>query len=213
MSKEISSQLATALQAAQQRQQISLNPSGPNEGLVRRKEIPEIDFTVETAQALDTLETAVVEYQGREGKPNIPLLEARTKVVELEVALNQARQTLAQFEARGSWMDHFNTAVYSAERQVESLLNHYTRQVTDELLRVKFGQSVNVAVLSSDTKRELRMHARITNLRQFQIPRRGNYDQVTPEYLYARAEKAAATLDTLRQYIEQDQAERSKKKV
>jgi hypothetical protein len=207
MSKELSSQLATALQ----RQQISTQPVALSEGLVRQTEIPEIDFAAEASTAISKLETAVVEYQGREGQPNLPLIEARTKVVELEAALNEARQALAQLEARGSWMDHFNTAVYSAERQVEALLNHYTRQVTDELLRVKFGQSVNVAALSSDTKRELRMHARLTNLRQFQIPRRGNYDQVTPEYLYARAEKAAATLDALRQYIAKDQREHSAK--
>jgi hypothetical protein len=37
---------------------------------VRQQELPEIDFATEISQALDTLETSVVEYQGREGTVN-----------------------------------------------------------------------------------------------------------------------------------------------
>jgi hypothetical protein len=77
--------------------------------------------------------------------------------------------------------------------------------VTDELLKERFGQSVNIAALSKDTKKELRFHIRITNLQKFYIARRGDYDQITSEYLYARAEKAAVTLDALRTYIAEDQ--------
>jgi hypothetical protein len=91
MSNEASSQLTTALQAAQSRtrQRISIQPAALSEGLVRQAEFPEIDFAAETAQALDTLETAVVEYQGKEGKPNTPLIEARNAVVLLEAQLER----------------------------------------------------------------------------------------------------------------------------
>lgn len=95
---------------------------------------------------------------------------------------------------------------------METLLRSYERQVTDELIHMRYGQRINYASLGSDAKRDLRMHVRITNLRRFHIARRGDFDQVTPELLYARAEKAAATLDALRKYIEQDQAEYNAKK-
>jgi len=206
--------LATALQAAQARtqQQISTNPSALSEGLVRQQELPEIDFAAETSTALDTLSTAVVEYQGREGQPNRPLIEAKRAVALLEAQLTEARAKLKELESKGTWLDHFNTAVHAAERRVEGLLGRYERRVTDELLRERFGQTVSIGSLSKDTRRELQLHIRITNLKSFHIGRRGDFDVVTPEYLYARAEKAGATLDALRKHIEQDQAQYNAKK-
>jgi hypothetical protein len=206
--------LTTALQAAQARVtgNASTNPAGLSEGLVRQTEIPEIDFAVETATALETLETAVVEYQDREGQPNRPLIEAKQAVALLETQLTEARAKLKELEAKGTWLDHFNSAVHAAERRVEGLVGHYERRVTDELLRERFGQTVSIGSLSKDTRRELQLHIRITNLKSFHIGRRGDFDVVTPEYLYQRAEKAANTLDALRKYIEQDQAEHNAKK-
>jgi hypothetical protein len=205
--------LTTALQAAQARLtgNASTNPAGLSEGLVRQTEIPEIDFAAETSKALDALETAVVEYQGREGTVNQPLADARQRVFQLEAQLIEARAKLKELESKGTWLDHLNTAVYTAERRVEGLLGHYEKLVTDQLLRERFGQTVNIAALSKDTRRELQLHIRITSLKRFFIGRRGNFEQITPEYLYARAEKAATTLDALRRHIEQDQAENAKR--
>jgi predicted component of type VI protein secretion system len=205
--------LTTALQAAHARtqQRISTNPSALSEGLVRQQELPDIDFAVETATALETLETAVVEYQDREGRPNLPLIEAKQAVALLEAQLTEARARLKELESKGTWLDHFNAAVHAAERRVEGLVGQYERRVTDELLRERFGQTVSIGSLSKDTRRELQLHIRITNLKRFYIGRRGDFDVLTPEYLYARAEKAAKTLDALRKYIEQDQAEHNAK--
>jgi hypothetical protein len=95
---ETSSQLATALQAAQARLtgNAGTNPIGLSEGLVRQTEIPEIDFAAETSTALDALETAVEEYQGREGTVNQPLVDARQRVVQLEAQLEEARMRLKE---------------------------------------------------------------------------------------------------------------------
>jgi hypothetical protein len=201
--------LTTALAAAQARISVraSTNPIGLSENLVRQTEISEIDFAAEISSAISSLETAVIEYQGQEGTVNQPLVDARQRVVLLEAQLDEARKSLAVLESKGSFLDQLNQAVNQAERRVEALLNHYTRVVTDELIQIRYGQKVNFAALGSEAKRELRMHVRLTDLKQFYISRRGDFDQVTPEYLYARAEKAATTLDALRQHIEQDQAE------
>jgi hypothetical protein len=49
-------------------------------------------------------------------------------------------------------------------------------------------------------------------LKQFHIGRRDSFEQLTPEYLYQRAEKAATTLDALRRHIQADQAEYNAKR-
>lgn len=200
--------LVSALQAAQARlaQPVSTRPQALSEGLVRQQELPEIDFAAETSTAISNLEDAVETYQAVDGQPNVPLIEANQAVVLLEAQLEEARKHLKELEAKGSWVDRFNQAVHVAERQVEVLRGNYERKVTNELLKERFGQTVNIAALSSATKRELRFHIRVTNLKRFYIQRRGDYDQITPDYLYKRAEAAAATLDALRKYIAEDQA-------
>jgi hypothetical protein len=211
---ETSSQLATALQAAQARLtgNASTNPAGLSEGLVRQTEIPEIDFASETAQALETLETAVVEYQGREGQPNRPLIEAKQAVALLEAQLTEARAKLKELESKGTWLDHFNSAVYAAERRVEGLVGHYERLVIDQLIHLRYGQQIGFAKLGSEAKADLRMHVRVTNLRQFHLGGRDNFERITPEYLLQRAERAGKALDALRRHIQADQAERNAKK-
>src|SRR3979411_1271291 len=201
--------LATALLAAQARtqQKPSTNPSALSEGLVRQTEMSEIDFAAETLAAISNLEDAVLEYQSKDGQPNIELINSRQAVVLLQAQLEEARKSLAALESKGSFLDQLNQAVLLSERRVEGLVNHYSKVVTDELMQIRYGQKVNFAALGSEATRDLRMHVRLTDLKQFHISGRGNFDQVTPEYLYARAEKAATTLDALRQHIEQDQAE------
>jgi hypothetical protein len=108
-------------------------------------------------------------------------------------------------EAKGSWLEQLNRAVLLSERRVESLLNHYYNVVIDELSQIRYGQRINFASLGSEAKRDLRLHVRVSRLKQFNLGRRGDFDQITPEYLYARAEKAAATLNALRAYIAKDQ--------
>jgi hypothetical protein len=125
----------------------------------RRSELPEINFDAEASGALECLEDAVVEYQGREGTVNQPLIDARQAVALLQAQLDEALAQLKEVEARGSWLDHFDVAVYAAERSVEALLRNYERKVTDEWIKARFGQAVNPAALDPDTKRELRLHS------------------------------------------------------
>jgi hypothetical protein len=50
-------------------------------------------------------------------------------------------------EAKGSWLDQLNQAVFVAESRVEGLVNHYNRVVTDELIQMRYGQRINYASL------------------------------------------------------------------
>jgi hypothetical protein len=165
----------------------------------------------EAATAISNLEAAVIEYQSHEGQPNMPLIETRNEVVRLTAELEAVKKRFAEIEARGSWLDPLSQAAFVSESRVESLLNHYQRVVTDELIHMRYGQRINFASLGSEAKGDLRMHVRITNFRRFRIGRRGDFEQITPEHLFQRAEKAATTLDALRRYIQGDQAEYSKK--
>jgi hypothetical protein len=206
--------LTDSLAAAQRRLTVtaSTNPIGLSESLVRQTEIPEIDLLAETSTAISDLETAVIEYQSNEGQPNIELINARQAVVLLEAQLAEARAKLKGLESKGTWLDHLNTAVYAAERRVEGLVGHYERLVIDQLIHLRYGQQISFAKLGSEAKSDLRMHVRVTRLKQFNIGRRDNFEQITPEYLYARAEKAATTLDALRRHIQADQAEYNAKR-
>ena len=206
--------LTTALQAAQSRlgQPSSTRPSALSEGLVRKQtEIPEIDFEAEAETALNKLEDAVDVYQSNEDKPNMELLNARAEVNRLLTELTAAQAKLALEEQKGSFLDRLNASVLVAESRIESLRNHHERLVTDQILKQRFGQSVPVHAIGSDTKRELRLHVRITSLQKFRIPGRTLHEQITPEYVYARAEKAAATLDALQRHIGADLKENAKK--
>lgn len=88
------SDLQTAFQAAQARQaSVSTNPIGLSAHLTRQAQnLPEIDFAAETSAAISNLEDAVVEYQSKEGKPNLPLIEAKQAVVLLQAKLEEARR-------------------------------------------------------------------------------------------------------------------------
>jgi hypothetical protein len=199
--------LRTAVEAASTRIGRPLGARPVDLNTVRKPDdTPEIDFGSETETALRNLETAVETYQASEGQPNTDLLDARAEVNRLLAELNAAQTTLALEEQKGSLLDRLNASVLVAERHVESLRNHYQRLVTDQILKQRFGQSVPVRAVSSDTKRELRLHARLTNLQRFHIPGRTLHEQITPEFVYARAEKAATTLDALNRHIAQDQA-------
>lgn len=206
--------LTTALHAAQARtgQQVNTRPTATNESLVRtRTEIPQIDFIAEASTAISNLETAVETYQENEDKPNMELLNARAEVNRLSAELSAAEAKLALEQQRGSFLDRLNASVLVAENRVESLRNHYQRLVTDQILRERFGQSVPTHAIGRDTRRELSLHIRITSLQKFRIPGRTLHQQITGEYVYARAEKAASTLDALKRHIVQDQADNAKK--
>jgi hypothetical protein len=116
MANETSSQLVSALQAAQQRlgNKTSTNPAALGEGLVRTQELPEIDFAAETSTAISNLEDAVETYQAVEGTINQPLVDANQAVVLLEAQLTEARAKLKELEAKGTWLDRFNQAVHIA---------------------------------------------------------------------------------------------------
>ena len=172
-------------------------------------ELPIIDFQVEASTAISNIETASIDYEANDGKVNQPLLDARNAVFLLTAQLTEARNHLAAIEAKGTWLDKFNNSVLDAERTVAVLIRQYERLVTNQLVETRFGQIVTVP---REVLKELRFHARVTNLKRFHIA--AGYDvheQVTPERLFARAEKAAKTLEELKIYIESDQANNAKK--
>ena len=171
---------------------------------------PEIDFVAEASTAISNLEIAVETYQANEGKPNTDLLNARVEVNRLSAELNAAQQRLALEEQKGSFLDRLNAAVHTAENRVQSLLNNYTNAVRDQVLFGWFGQSIPPHAISNERKNDLELHVRISRLKQFKIGDRSMYEVLTPEYLFARAEKAATTLDALRKYIAKDQADNVK---
>jgi hypothetical protein len=211
MANETSSQLATAFQPAQSRMPtISTNPVGLSANLTQQaQELQEIDFQGEASTAISNLEAEAAEYEANEGKVNQPLVDARNAVVLLTVQLDEAKRNLAAIEAKGTWLDKFNNSVLDAERMVAVLVRQYERLVTNQLVESRFGQIVTVP---REVLKELRFHARVTNLKRFHIAAGYNvHEQVTPERLFARAEKAAKTLDALRQYISKDQADNAKK--
>jgi len=88
---------------------------------------------------------------------------------------------------------------------VSALVRQFEKLVTNQLVEDRFGQLVTVP---REVLKELRFHVRVTNLKRFHIAAAYNVnEQVTPERLFARAEKAATTLAELKQYVRKDQDE------
>lgn len=206
--------LRTAVQAASNRIGLPLGARSVdlNADLVRKQsEVPQIDFIAEAETALNTLENAVAGYQAIEGEPNMELLNARAEVNRLLAELTAAQAKLSLEEQKGSFLDRLNASVLVAESRIESLRNHYEKLVVDQILKQWFGQSIPHHAIGQERKRELRMHVRISSLQKFRISGRTLFEEITPEFVFSRAEKAATTLDALKRHIAQDQADNAKK--
>jgi hypothetical protein len=184
---ETSSKLTTALQVAQSRlPTISTNPIGASAHLTQQaQDLSAIDFQGEIDKALDSLKEASSEYDANRDTPNVELVEARNEVFRLRAALTEAEAHLKTVEAKGSWLDQFANAVASAERSVSALVDRFSRLVTNQLMQARFGQVVAFGALGRETKNELRLHARLTQLKKFHISRDERNDQ---QNLYRRAE-------------------------
>jgi hypothetical protein len=121
---------------------------------------------------------------------------------------------VAQFNEHGKRSRENSSKKKLTHMPIEQSAKEQSAQLTTALQaaqsRIAGKLSTNPTGVSEGLVRGL--HVRLTNLKRFHLQRRGDFDVVTPEYLHARAEKAAAILDALRKYIEQDHAEQAKRR-
>jgi hypothetical protein len=156
----------------------------------------------------------------KEGKPNLPFIESRKKVHELQWQLDAAIKELQAEEAKGSWIDQLDAEIRKAETALLQLLNDYANAVSDNLVRGLIGKSSEFKTALSEIKSIVKYHERLTGLRKFNLAGRDPLPQrlgpdgrlVTDspalEFLYARAEQVAKKLDELRSHIAAEEQER-----
>ncbi|SRR5260221_1175721 len=212
MDNETSSPLATAFQAAQSRlpSVLSSNPIGLSANLTQQQsqDLSEFDYQGEINKSLDSLKDASNYYDAKRNEPNVELVEARNNVFRLRAELSEAEAHLKTVEARGTFLDQFANAVASAEGIVMGLAGSFSRLVTNQLLELRYGQIVNVGSVPKEVRRDLHLHARLTNLKKFHISRNDSKDE---QNLYRRAAVAYEKLEELKEHISKDQSDTAKK--
>jgi hypothetical protein len=109
---------------------------------VRRIERPELtveQFKGDIDNLLAETEKAVETYNESDGKPNLPLIEARERVARLTAELAAAKATLADEEAKGSILDRFRTAITYVENRLVGLVGNFGEYVRREIITERLG--------------------------------------------------------------------------
>jgi hypothetical protein len=182
---------------------------------------PQHDHVAELSLGLEALENSVVDYQqNKDGKPNLPLIESRNRVVVLQKELEEAIKELQAEEAKGSFMDQLDAEIRKAEAALLQLLNDYSTKVSDDLVRGLIGKSGEFKTAPSEIKNIVRYHDRLNVLRKFNLSGRDPLpqrlgtdgrivtDKPSLEFLYARAEQVAQKMNELRSHIAAEEQER-----
>lgn len=122
---------------------------------------------------LIALETAADDFEGPTGygKPNLPLIEKRALVADLESRLNVARQELQVIEARGDSVQRLTNAVGQAESQLQSLVSKAESAAIMELAEEKYGWKISWDRISSENKQDFRNHASVLAFKEFYVHR------------------------------------------
>jgi hypothetical protein len=180
-----------------------------------------VDYAAEIGGALTALEDSVVDYQtNKEGKPNMPLISARQKVVELQAQLDEATQALKIEEAKGSWIDQLDAKIREAEQALGQLSRSYADKVADQLTKRSIGDSREFKTAPDEIKSIVKHHERLHALRKFTLAGRPPLpqrltpegkivdDKPTLEFLYKRAVEVAETLSELRLHIAAEERSR-----
>jgi hypothetical protein len=193
------------------------------EAAVRRRELEQVkaaasqpvDHVSELSGALSNLEDAVIDYRNnKEGKPNMPLINARQKVVTLQAQLDEAMKELRAEEAKGTWIDQLSGQIAEAEIALRLLAQSYSDRVMDQIVKQLCGESLTYKTASKEVQAIVWDHERTLGLRKFTLPSRPEpvrrqdpqtgrliNDGYSLEYLYKRADEVASKLNALRAHI------------
>jgi len=148
---------AAALEAKRQ----ANKPQGP------KVELSAID------DALIALETAADDFEGPTGygKPNLPLIEKRAEVADLEARLIVARQELEVIASRGDSVDRLTAAVRVAESQLQALVSSAESAEILRLAEAHYGWSIGWDRIATEMKKDFRNHASVIAFKEFYINR------------------------------------------
>jgi hypothetical protein len=120
--------------------------------------------------ALNALHDADEDFTQSFGKPNTELLTQRQLVAELTVRLSEEQAKLDAIEARGDSVDRLNAAVQVVESQFQAMLSRAENAEIRRLAIDLYGWDVPFDQLSSERKREFRLHSSIIELKKLYLP-------------------------------------------
>lgn len=119
---------------------------------------------------LDSLHDADRDFSESYLQPNTELLAQREIVAELTARLAEEQVKLTAIEAKGSSVDRLNAAVQVAEAQFENMLSRAENEEIQRLATTLYGWNVPFDRLSSERKREFRLHSSIIALKKLYLP-------------------------------------------
>jgi hypothetical protein len=122
---------------------------------------------------LSALEAAADDFEGPNGygKPNVPLIEQRALVADLESRLSVARQELQVIESRGDSVQRLTNSIGQAEAQLQSLVGRSETAEISRLAEKHYGWKIGWDRISPEMKRDFRNHASVIAFKKFYITR------------------------------------------
>jgi hypothetical protein len=181
---------------------------------VRRIERPKLtgeQYQTDIDSLLAETEKAVETYNDAEGKPNLPLIEARDRVARLTAELAEAKAILADEDAKGSILDRFRTAITHVENRLLGLVGSFGEYVRKQLIIERLGHVPPAERISPALKAEVRQHVRIARLDAY-LPKpigaafADRVDRSDADLLFKRANDVANKLDAFKQHVAEEGA-------
>jgi uncharacterized coiled-coil protein SlyX len=158
--------------------------------------------------ALIALETAADDFEGPTGfgKPNLPLIEKRALVADLESRLKVARQELQVIESRGDSVDRLTAAVRQAESQLQSLVSKAESADVMALAEKHYGWPIPHSKISSEMKREFALHASVLAFKTLYVPRSivNPGQTLTVQQLQSQLQIVGEKLTALRDHLSEE---------
>lgn len=169
----------------------------------KRQQVKPKELKVELStidEVLDAVDAAAEDFEQSYGKPNQPLIDAKSETDRLRRELAEAEDRLATIEARGDSVQRLKHALNAAEAQIENLRSTAESEEIMRLASAHYGWSIPWDKISSEMKRDFRNHASVIAFKKFVV--HASQNVTDPAELRQRLQIVGEQLVALREHLE-----------
>jgi predicted RNase H-like nuclease (RuvC/YqgF family) len=169
----------------------------------KRQQVKPREIKVELSvldEVLNAVDAAAEDFEQSYGKPNQPLIDAKSETDRLRRELAEAEARQATIEAKGDSVQRLKNALGVAEAQLENLRSTAESEEIMRLAAEHYGWAIPWDKISSEMKRDFRNHASVLAFKEFSIP--SSQGVTDPAELRQRLQIVGEKLVALREYLE-----------
>jgi predicted RNase H-like nuclease (RuvC/YqgF family) len=169
----------------------------------KRQQVKPREIKVELSvldEVLNAVDAAAEDFEQSYGKPNQPLIDAKSETDRLRRELAEAEARQATIEAKGDSVQRLKNALGVAEAQLENLRSTAESEEIMRLAAEHYGWAIPWDKINSEMKRDFRNHASVLAFKEFSIP--SSQGVSDPAELRQRLQIVGEKLVALREYLE-----------